>query len=90
MKNQRCNSNKLNDNDLEVIARCPNLGDFSPEVHFFFARLIVANPLQYKDTAAGFDALIQAKKKRMNNSGLYNSLEFSFLFVIFAKFRKKN
>ena len=68
MKNQKYNGNKLNDNDLAVIVRCPNLGDFSPKVHFFFARLIVANPLQYKDTAAGFDALIQAKKKRMNNS----------------------
>jgi len=32
------------------------------------ALLIVANPLQYKNTTAGFDALVQAKKKRMNNS----------------------
>jgi len=45
------------------------LDDFSPKVHIFFARLIVANPLQDKNTTAGFDALIQAKKKRMNNSG---------------------
>ena len=65
MKNQECNSNKLNDNDLAVIVRCPNLGDFSPKVHFFSLQ----TPCSIKDTAAGFDALIQTKKKRMNNSG---------------------
>ncbi|MCD6557273.1 MAG: hypothetical protein J7K64_08785 [Bacteroidales bacterium] len=69
MKNQKYTGNKLNDNDLTVIARHPNLGNFSPKVYFSFACLIVPNPLQYKNTTAGFDALIQAKKKRMNNSG---------------------
>ena len=69
MKNQKYTGNKLNDNDLEAVARCIKLDDFSPKVHIFFARLIVANPLQDKNTTAGFDALIQAKKKRMNNSG---------------------
>ena len=67
MKNQKDNNNMLNNNHLAAIRRCLNLGDFSPKVHFFFARLIVANPLQYKNTAVWFDALIQAKKKRMNN-----------------------
>ena len=69
MKNQKYTGNKLNNNDLAVIARCQNLGNFSPNVYFFFARLIFANPLQYKNTATGFDAMIQAKKNRMNNSG---------------------
>ena len=36
-KKSKIIGNKLNNNDLAVIARCPNLGNFSPKVHFFFA-----------------------------------------------------
>jgi len=63
MKNQRYNSNKLNDNGLTVITRCPNLGDFSPKVHFFFARLIVANLLQYKGYSSRIWHLDSGKEK---------------------------
>jgi hypothetical protein len=37
MKNQKCNSKKIDYSGLAVIARYPNLGYFSPKVHFFIA-----------------------------------------------------
>jgi len=42
------------------------LFQFLPKMYFFFTLLFVAKPLQYENTASGFDVLIRTKNKRMN------------------------